>query len=101
VTDPADAILITAGDGNVIALGQPVSRPMLRIYGLDFEFANAENVSVASMFPWKAEVPAEVLRDGPLALDFWALDVSSKTIARIQETLNLDKAAKKAEIVAE
>lgn len=101
VFQPADAVLIAGSDGKVIALGQPQARPVLRIYGLDFEFSNTEDVSVASMFPWKGVIAAESVPDGATTLDLWALDVSTKNIAPIHSRLKVDKAAKTAEIVAE
>jgi len=95
VTQPTDAVLITMGD-RVINLGQPQSRPLLRLYGLDFEFANVEDVPVASMYPWKAVIAPEYLPDGNVTLDFWALDVGSKNIAAMPVHLAVDRAAKKA-----
>ncbi len=36
VTQPTDAVLIATQEGKEINLGQPHSRPLLRLYGLDF-----------------------------------------------------------------
>jgi hypothetical protein len=100
IFQPADAVLIANGE-KVIALGQPQARPLLRIYGLDFEFSNTEDVSVASMFPWKGIIDAGAVPDGTTTLDLWALDVAGMGIAGIHSHLKIDKAAKTAEIVAE
>lgn len=98
IYQPVDAVLIAGGDGKVIALGQPLSRPLLRLYGVDFEFSNVEDIPVASMFPWKAVIHPEAVPDGAATLDLWGLDVSSRSIAPIRAQLLVDKAAKKVEI---
>jgi hypothetical protein len=97
VNEPADAVLIALGD-KVIALGQPAPRNILRIYGLDYEFANVDELAVAGMFPWKAVVPASALPATPATLDLWALNAGGKRIARLGQSLGLDVAAGKAEI---
>jgi len=97
VTEPADAVLITQGD-RVIALGQPEPRNALRVYGLDYEFANMENVPVASMFPWRAVIPAAAIAPGPSRLDAWALNVTDRRIARLTTGLLIDTTAKTVEV---
>lgn len=97
VTEPADAVLITQG-GNVLALGQPVLRNTLRIYALDYEFANVQDVPVAAMFPWKAVIPAASLGSGSSHLEAWALNVTDRRIARLNGSLRVDPGARKVEV---
>ena len=94
---PADAVLITQGE-KVIALGQPAPRPLLRIYGLDYEFANVDDVPVSEMYPWQTTIPAAQLPTAPGPLEFWALEVPGMRIARISTGLTVDSAARKAEL---
>jgi len=100
VTQPADAVLVAGTDGKVIALGSR-SRGNAEDLWLDFEFANLENATVASMFPWKGVIAADAVPDGVTTLDFWALDVTTRSVARMQARLKVDKAAKKVEIVTD
>lgn len=94
VNMPADAVLITQGD-KVIALGQPSPRNVLRIYGLDCEFSNFDEVPVSAMYPWKATIHADSIADGTSAsLDFWALDVKKMQITKLSYTLSLDPSSK-------
>ncbi len=97
VAEPADAVLITQGD-KVIALGQPAPRNLLRIYGLDYEFSNLEDAPVATMFPWKAVIPAASLGSESSSLDAWALNVAGKRVAKLNASLSIDTVAKTAVI---
>lgn len=97
VTEPADAVLITQGD-RVIALGQPAPRNVLRVYGLDYEFANVDNMPVAAMFPWRAVIPAAAIAGDPSSLEAWALNAADLRIARLGAKLRVDAIAKKVEL---
>ncbi len=93
---PADAVLIVR-DGKVIALGQPAPKPQLRIYGLDYEFANVEELPVSSLYPWKGVMAPDILPAESTTLELWALDVAGNRVTRLDTHLKVDKTAKTAE----
>ncbi len=95
--EPADALLITLGD-QVIALGQPAPLNMLRIYGLDYEFSNIDDVPVSTMYPWKTVIHAASLPGSASTLEAWALNVTKMQIARLKTSLSVDISTKKVEI---
>jgi hypothetical protein len=96
VDQPVDAILIVQ-NGRVISLGQPTPRPLLRIYGLDYEFSNSTDVQVHEMYPWHAQVKLPpTAQDAPLEL--WALDVQRRRVSRIGATVLVNGAAKTVDI---
>lgn len=95
----ADAVLITRGD-KVISLGQPAPRNLLRIFGLDYEFANIDDMPFASMYPWKGAIPATKLPQEKTDLEFWALSVSQMRIARLACGVTVDPVAKKVTITS-
>ncbi|MCE9518297.1 MAG: hypothetical protein K8R87_01815 [Verrucomicrobia bacterium] len=100
VTEPADAVLITQGD-KVIALGQPAPRNALRIYGLDYEFSNVDDMSAAAIFPWKAIIPAAALENSSSSFEVWALNVAGMRIAKIAKfttSFKVDLSSKTIEI---
>ena len=99
VGQPADAVLVTIGD-KVIALGRPTPRALLRIYGLDYEFANVEETPVSVMYPWRAYVSAEALPPDNAKLEFWALDAARKRIAKIDAVLEVDAGKTTAKVVS-
>jgi hypothetical protein len=98
VGQPADAILISHGD-QVISLGQSAPIHLLRIFGLDYEFSNYEDITVSSMYPWEATLtlPASLPED--VTLDLWALDVMKGKIAKLKTSLRINKATGKVEMV--
>ncbi len=93
---PVDAVLIVR-DGKVIALGQPAPKPQLRIYGLDYEFANVDELPVSSLYPWKGVIAPDIVPAEPTTLELWALDVASNKVTRLSTRLKVDKAAKTTE----
>lgn len=94
---PADAVLVTVGD-KVIALGQPKPKPTLRIYALDYEFANVDELPVNAMYPWEAEIPASVLPAERSELSLWALEVATRKVNRVTRHPSIDPTTKTAEI---
>lgn len=94
---PADAVLITQGD-KVIALGQPAPKHVLRIYGLDYEFANVDDVTVSEMYPWETTIPAAQLPASAGPLDFWALEVAGMRISKFPMAVTVDPSAKQASV---
>lgn len=93
---PADAVLIVR-DGKVIALGQPAPKPQLRIYGLDYEFANVDELPVSSLYPWKGVIAPDIVPAEPATLELWALDVAAKRVTRLNVRLKVDKTAQTTE----
>ena len=87
---PADAILLTVGQ-RVIAIGQPAPRHLLRIYGLDYEFSNYEDVPARDSYQWQSAVPLSDLPDGDQTLDAWALNVEARRISRLDAVLHVQK----------
>lgn len=92
---PVDAVLIVQ-QGRVISLGQSTPRHLLRIYGLDYEFGNVQDVEVKDMYPWEVRVK---LPSPNAPIEFWALDVSERKISKLRASVTLDPAAKAASIV--
>jgi hypothetical protein len=92
VGHPVDAVLIVQ-NGRVVSLGQPTPQNLLRIYALDYEFSNTDEVQAEQMYPWRARVrlPASG-EEAPVEL--WALDVAQRRISRIGVTLSIDATAK-------
>ena len=84
------AVLLAVGD-RVIAIGQPAPKHLLRIYGLDYEFSNYEEVPVRDAYRWESAVPANDLPDGDQKLEAWALDVEGRRIARLGASLVVQK----------
>ncbi|HSI62361.1 MAG TPA: hypothetical protein VLE43_04560, partial [Candidatus Saccharimonadia bacterium] len=99
VGQPVDAVLIVQ-QGRVISLGQSVPKHLLRIYGLDYEFSNYEDVPVKNMYPWQVRVKL-ASPDAPIEL--WALDMNEKDrkITKLKAGITLDPAAKTATVVRE
>ncbi len=97
VTQPADAVLITQGD-KVIALGQPAPRNVLRIYGLDCEFSNIDDMPASAIYPWKTVIPAAALPSGSSNLEAWALNVAKMQIAKLNTSLSVDISSMKVQI---
>ena len=91
---PADAVLILQ-NGRVISLGQPSPRHIVRIYGLDHEFSNQTDVQVTEMYPWRAQVK---LPSADAPLELWALDVLERRVSRLSATIDINAAAKTAEV---
>lgn len=94
---PADAILFSRGD-QVVALGMPRPKPLLRIYGKDYEFSNVADVSIAGMHPWKAVIPSAVLSSEPEKLEAWALDVAARRIALLNAHLRINGSTQQVEV---
>lgn len=90
---PTDAVLMVQ-DGKVIALGQPAPKPQLRIYSLDYEFANADELPVSSLYPWKGILSPDIVPANSAPLEFWALDVAGMRVTRLNSRLQVDQAAK-------
>jgi hypothetical protein len=99
VGQPVDAILLVQ-EGRVISLGQYAPKHLLRIYGLDYEFGNYQDVPVKEMYPWEVRVKLASL-DAPIEL--WALESTEKfrKITPLKASIKLDPAAKTATIVHE
>ena len=95
---PVGAVIMR--DGKVIALGQPAPKPQLRIYGLDYEFANVDELPVSSMYPWKGVIAPDIMPAEPTTLELWALDVAGMRVTRIDVLLKVDKSANTAERMA-
>jgi hypothetical protein len=90
---PADAVLLAIGD-RVVAIGQPVPKPLLRIYSLDYEFSNYEDVPSRNAYRWEAALPSNDLPEGDQKLEAWALDVTGRRISKINASLIIQKAAR-------
>lgn len=97
---PSDLVLITQGD-KVIGLMQPQTHQWLRIYGLDYEFSNLEDLTVPQLYPWKGIVKAPALPDGDLALEAWALNVKDNRVARLPALIKVNKGTKAVSIETE
>ncbi len=92
---PADAILFTRGE-KVIALGQPAPQPKLRLYALDYEFANYNEFPVSDLYPWEAYLTPAQLGDDKEPLELWALDVRDMRITKLEKSVQVDTASKSA-----
>ena len=97
VGQPADAVLLVQ-DGRVIGLGQPTPKPLLRIYALDFEFSNYEEVPVPSMYPWKGLLAPDAIPNPAAPVELWALDVARREVTQLQCTLKVDAANKSVQV---
>lgn len=97
VGEPVDAVLVVQ-NGRVVTLGQPAPKHLLRIFALDYEFGNVEDVPVKDMYPWKVRLKL-ASPDAPIEL--WALNVEQRTITKLKVGIALDPVAKTASIVRE
>lgn len=85
---PADLLLITAaGSNQILALGVPTPRAMLRLYPLDYEFTNNHEVPVGEPYRWEARIRTSALPAGIGLLDVWALDGREMRIARLSQKI--------------
>lgn len=94
---PADLILAARGE-EVLGLLQPQSRQWLRMYGLDYEFTNLEDLPVQALYPWKGVVKSPALPPGETVLDLWALDVKENRLARLPATLKVNTTTRTVEV---
>jgi hypothetical protein len=92
---PADAILFTRGE-KVIALGQPAPLPRLRLYALDYEFANYNEFPVSDLYTWESYIAPAQLTDSKEPLELWALDVRDMRITKLEKSVQIDIASKSA-----
>ncbi len=90
IQQPADLVLIVpAGEPTVVAVGQFASTPALRLYGLDYEFANAEPLPHSLWSRWTAHLPASAAPASGRTLEVWALDARAMTVTRLSTGLRL------------
>lgn len=92
---PADLVLVVQA-GRIIGIGQPNPKHILRIYGLDFDMTNVDEVPLPGMFPWQGRINPALLAQTTAPLDLWALDVRDRRVAKIARTLTLDPVTKQA-----
>ena len=89
---PADMVLITAEDQRtVIALGVPRARPLLRLYSVDYEFANVLEVPVEETTLWEARIPTARLPGATKSLYLWALDSKNRRVAPFQRKIPINR----------
>lgn len=94
-SQPADLVLFALPphdlDHRVIGLGQPITTPVLRLYSLDYEFANAEPLPATTLFRWKAVIDPSLLPAEGARLEIWALDVGPMKVTRLQQSVDIRK----------
>lgn len=92
---PADLVLFTdAATGRILHLGQPETRQVLNLYGLDYEFTrHPEALPLDTFAPFTSRLPLAKLPEGETNLEAWALDVQSMRVRRIARSLRIAKAA--------
>ncbi len=97
VGEPVDAILLVQ-QGRVVTLGQPAPKPLLRLYSLDYEFGNVDEVPVRDMYPWQVRMKLSA-PDAPIEL--WALNVESRRVSKLKASLKVAPDGKGIEVVRE
>ncbi|MGI8604005.1 MAG: hypothetical protein ACR2OZ_13585 [Verrucomicrobiales bacterium] len=94
---PSDLILFapttSAPAGQIIGLGQPVATPALRLYALDFEFANAEPLPPSQWHRWRAHIDLSRLPPGESTLEAYALDVEQMSVTRLADAVLVNRPA--------
>ncbi len=87
---PADVIPLTApGSEQIIALGVPRPRPMLRLFNVDYEFTNHLEAPITDENRWEARIPLASLPAGITTLEAWALDSAKERVAKIEGAVKL------------
>ena len=94
---PADLVVFSVSSGpdagRIVGLGQPVSTPALRLYSLDFEFANPEVLRPGDFHRWTAVIDPGRLPPGDVVLNAWALDVQRMSLTPLADSLRIRRNA--------
>ena len=94
---PADLVLVVQ-DGRIIGIGQPTPKHSLRIFALDFDMTNVDEVPFASTHPWRGRIDPTLIPAPFAPLELWALDVRSRSVARFARTLTIDAATRQVKL---
>lgn len=96
---PADLVLVVQS-GRIIGIGQPSPKHILRIFALDFDMTNIQEVTSGSMYPWHGVISPALIPNPTALLEFWALDIQGRRVARIGKTITVDPTAKQVSVKA-